>query len=79
MCFFHITLASSRYADWNMMDCDRVRPPAARLAASNQIIDEQAWFTDAATGRVALKTGPSDFSFGERHSLLIAVRRERFD
>jgi hypothetical protein len=45
-----------------------VRPPAAKLAgATKSFSEEQAWTTDAYTGRVVLKNGTgnagSDFAF----------------
>lgn len=43
---------------------NRVRPPAAKLAKSSQVIEERAWDVDEESGRVALKTGPSEFIFG---------------
>ncbi|KAJ8291684.1 Protein kinase domain-containing protein ppk32 [Rhodotorula toruloides] len=47
----------------NVLVCVRVRPPAAKLAASNQIVDEIAWEVDRANGRLAQSTGGPDYFF----------------
>uniref|UniRef100_A0A0K3CTW3 BY PROTMAP: gi/342319027/gb/EGU10979.1/ Other/SCY1 protein kinase [Rhodotorula glutinis ATCC 204091] n=1 Tax=Rhodotorula toruloides TaxID=5286 RepID=A0A0K3CTW3_RHOTO len=47
----------------NVLVCVRVRPPAAKLAASNQVVDEIAWDVDRANGRLAQSTGGPDYFF----------------
>jgi hypothetical protein len=43
----------------------RVRPPAAKLAAMAGVGVEEAWDVDERTGTVGLKTGGTEFGFGE--------------
>jgi hypothetical protein len=50
-----------------------VRPPAGKLAASSQIVDERAWDVDEQSGRLALKTGPTEFSFGRVYCLSVTA------
>ncbi|GAA5966008.1 hypothetical protein JCM21900_004921 [Sporobolomyces salmonicolor] len=47
----------------NVLVCVRVRPPAAKLAASSKVVDEVAWDVDEREGRLALKAGGPDYSF----------------
>ncbi|SCZ97980.1 BZ3500_MvSof-1268-A1-R1_Chr3-3g06498 [Microbotryum saponariae] len=41
----------------------RVRPPAAKLALSSEIMDEKAWNVDAARAQLSLKTGGPEYNF----------------
>lgn len=49
----------------NVLVCVRVRPPAAKLASAAGAASEEAWDVSERTGMVGLKTGGTEFSFGE--------------
>ncbi|BGP20234.1 hypothetical protein JCM10213_005912 [Rhodosporidiobolus nylandii] len=47
----------------NVLVCVRVRPPAAKLAASNQVVDEVAWDVNGESGRLVQHTGGPEYLF----------------
>ncbi|GAA6004558.1 uncharacterized protein JCM10292_005672 [Rhodotorula paludigena] len=47
----------------NVLVCVRVRPPAAKLAAAHQAVDEVAWDVDEANGRLVQYTGGPEYTF----------------
>lgn len=48
----------------NVLVCVRIRPPAAKLAAATTLVEERAWDVDEQSGRLTLKTGHPEFTFG---------------
>ncbi|GAA6034686.1 hypothetical protein JCM8097_001119 [Rhodosporidiobolus ruineniae] len=47
----------------NVLVCVRVRPPAAKLAASSQVVDEVAWDVDRRSGRLQQQAGGPEYLF----------------
>ncbi|GAA6008412.1 hypothetical protein JCM10207_000117 [Rhodosporidiobolus poonsookiae] len=57
----------------NVLVCVRVRPPAAKLAASNKVVDEVAWNVDAGVGRLQQYAGGPEYLFD---SVVMGSRNE---
>ncbi|GAA5834580.1 hypothetical protein JCM11251_007044 [Rhodosporidiobolus azoricus] len=47
----------------NVLVCVRVRPPAAKLAAAHQAVEEEAWDVDCGRGRLQQYAGGPEYSF----------------
>ncbi|SGY81960.1 BQ5605_C009g05537 [Microbotryum silenes-dioicae] len=47
----------------SVLVCVRVRPPAAKLALSSEVMDEKAWNVDEARAQLSLKIGGPEYNF----------------
>ncbi|SCV74765.1 BQ2448_7794 [Microbotryum intermedium] len=47
----------------SVLVCVRVRPPAAKLALSSEVMDETAWHVDASRAQLSLTTGGPEYNF----------------